>query len=219
VSKHNKLISTLAIGVAVLVLATGALAQSGSLALPWWKVSGGGTASSAGNFTLVGAVGQPEAGAMQGGNYGLTGGFWVNGDVASNPNTNVHIYLPMARQSSSTPTPTPDCGDDPKNNNGIPEKAVPLLVVNAPCKGTLLGSKTGDDYYKLNLGAGTVVSSMPLQLTSGSARTLLIEHPNNNKTDFHPVTMPYTLLADHTYYTLVRQVAGATDYILTVNTR
>jgi hypothetical protein len=43
----------------------------------WYKVAGGGGASTNGVYTLSGALGQPDAsGAMTGGNYSLTGGFW-----------------------------------------------------------------------------------------------------------------------------------------------
>jgi hypothetical protein len=52
-----------------------AVAQSYSI--DWYKISGGGGTSSNGQFTVAGTIGQPDAGgAMTGGNYSLTGGFW-----------------------------------------------------------------------------------------------------------------------------------------------
>jgi hypothetical protein len=43
----------------------------------WYKISGGGGTSSNGQFTVIGTIGQPDAGgAMSGGNFSLTGGFW-----------------------------------------------------------------------------------------------------------------------------------------------
>lgn len=70
-----------------------ALAQSGGdFDLSWWTVDGGGgTASSGESYTLVGTVGQPDAGTLSGGNYTLAGGFWNA----------------IADQPASTPTPTP----------------------------------------------------------------------------------------------------------------
>ena len=45
--------------------------------LDWHKISGGGGASSNGQYSVSGTIGQPDAGgAMSGGNYSLTGGFW-----------------------------------------------------------------------------------------------------------------------------------------------
>jgi hypothetical protein len=43
----------------------------------WYKISGGGGTSSGGQYSVSGTIGQPDAsGAMSGGNYFLTGGFW-----------------------------------------------------------------------------------------------------------------------------------------------
>jgi hypothetical protein len=43
----------------------------------WFKIAGGGGASSNGVYALSATIGQPDAsGAMTGGNYSLTGGFW-----------------------------------------------------------------------------------------------------------------------------------------------
>lgn len=43
----------------------------------WYKIAGGGGTSTNGVYTLSGTLGQPDAsGAMTGGNYSLTGGFW-----------------------------------------------------------------------------------------------------------------------------------------------
>jgi hypothetical protein len=45
--------------------------------LDWYKIAGGGGASSSGQYSVSGTIGQPDAsGAMSGGNYSLTGGFW-----------------------------------------------------------------------------------------------------------------------------------------------
>jgi len=42
---------------------------------------GGGGTSGGGDFTLTGIIGQPEAGAMSGGDYELLGGFWPGGPL------------------------------------------------------------------------------------------------------------------------------------------
>jgi hypothetical protein len=51
--------------------------------LDWSKISGGGGTSTGGPmigsnqlYSVTGTIGQPDAGAMNGGNYSLTGGFW-----------------------------------------------------------------------------------------------------------------------------------------------
>ncbi|HEV2318939.1 MAG TPA: hypothetical protein VGV18_04270 [Verrucomicrobiae bacterium] len=61
---------------AVLFLAFAASAQSYSI--NWYKIAGGGGASSGGQYSLSGTIGQPDAStAMTGGNYSLSGGFWA----------------------------------------------------------------------------------------------------------------------------------------------
>jgi len=45
--------------------------------LSWHTVDGGGVMrSTGGDFELSGTIGQPDAGAMSGGDFTLTGGFW-----------------------------------------------------------------------------------------------------------------------------------------------
>jgi len=60
---------------AILVLALWpAIAQPN---IDWYKISGGGGTSTGGTYQVSGTIGQPDAsGAMTGGNYSLTGGFW-----------------------------------------------------------------------------------------------------------------------------------------------
>ena len=60
----------------VSVLRLPAFAQSYSI--DWYKVAGGGGASTGATYQVTGTIGQPEAsGAMSGGSYSLTGGFWA----------------------------------------------------------------------------------------------------------------------------------------------
>src|SRR6476646_115689 len=50
----------------------------GGFDLSWNTVDGGGgTFSTGGIYSVGGTVGQPDAGQMSGGIYGLTGGFWT----------------------------------------------------------------------------------------------------------------------------------------------
>lgn len=48
-----------------------------SYSIGWYKIAGGGGASTNGPYSLTGTIGQTDAGvAMAGGNYSVTGGFW-----------------------------------------------------------------------------------------------------------------------------------------------
>ena len=57
--------------------------------IDWFTLDGGGGASTGGVYAVSGTLGQPDAGTpMAGGNYSLTGGFWV---------------LPIAVQTTNAP--------------------------------------------------------------------------------------------------------------------
>jgi len=54
------------------------IASAQPYSIDWYKVSGGGGTSINSPYSVSGTVGQPEAGgAMTGGSYSLTGGFWA----------------------------------------------------------------------------------------------------------------------------------------------
>ena len=52
--------------------------------IDWYRIGGGG-ASAGGQYSLSGAIGQPDAGAMGGGRYSLSGGFLSIGPTAPTP--------------------------------------------------------------------------------------------------------------------------------------
>ena len=90
----RKRIRTTLILAGVLVLlavgAAGARAQTGGgYDLTWWTVDGGGGTLSGGGYTLMGTVGQADAGpALAGGGYALEGGFWAGA-------ARYRVYLPL----------------------------------------------------------------------------------------------------------------------------
>ena len=48
----------------------------GQYSLDWSTIDGGGGTSTGGVYAVTGTIGQPDAGAMSGGNFTLEGGFW-----------------------------------------------------------------------------------------------------------------------------------------------
>jgi hypothetical protein len=74
-----------------LCAATSSQAQTGSYDLSWFTVDSSGYAMSAGGgYELGGMAGQPDAGALSGDGYTLTGGF---GEGA--PSEPHRVYLPV----------------------------------------------------------------------------------------------------------------------------
>ena len=63
-------------GMAGLFILAGASGAFGQFSIDWHTVDGGGGISEGGGFTVQGTIGQPDAGAMAGGDYLLAGGFW-----------------------------------------------------------------------------------------------------------------------------------------------
>jgi hypothetical protein len=52
-------------------------AQERAFTLPWSVIGSGGMGGSAGSYTIHSTLGQPVAGAVDGGAYHLTSGFWT----------------------------------------------------------------------------------------------------------------------------------------------
>jgi hypothetical protein len=64
--------------VLVLLLGAGVTAARAQFDVSWFTIDGGGGMfSTGGGYALGGTIGQPDAGAMSGGGFALTGGFWV----------------------------------------------------------------------------------------------------------------------------------------------
>lgn len=92
--KRWPLISLLLVLLLLSGLTVGVFAQSTGFTLPWWTVDAGGGTFSGGTYTLMGTVGQPDAGPpLTGGNYTLTGGFWVGAPTTAS--SGYTIYLPL----------------------------------------------------------------------------------------------------------------------------
>ena len=69
-----------------LVLLLGQTASAQSYAIDWFKIAGGGGTSTGGSFSISGTIGQHEAsGALTGGNYSVTGGYWALVNVVQTP--------------------------------------------------------------------------------------------------------------------------------------
>lgn len=71
-------------GTALLICCAAPTLFGQSVVIDWFTLEGGGTSTS-GGYALSGSIGQPDAGRMSGGNYGLQGGFWSVGAALQGP--------------------------------------------------------------------------------------------------------------------------------------
>jgi hypothetical protein len=136
--------------LALVVSATRAEAQSYSI--PWYKVTGGGGTSSNGLYTVSGTIGQPDAGAMSGGNYSLTGGFWALYAVQT-PGAPLLTIFHTATNTAVVFWPSPSTGWNLQQNTnlGTTNWVTPLETVND--NGTnrfiIVNPPTGNRFYRL----------------------------------------------------------------------
>jgi len=92
-----------------LLLFLGLLISASSFAqqysIDWYKIAGGGGTSTGGpmigtNYSVSGTIGQPDAiGAMSGGNYSVTGGFWSLIQVVQTPGAPLLIITHVGNQA------------------------------------------------------------------------------------------------------------------------
>jgi hypothetical protein len=84
---------TIALILALLIVPAIALAQSdGDYDLTWSTIDGGGGASSGGEYTLRGTIGQADAGTLSAGDLTLVGGFWAGAPPGAGTYS---VYLPL----------------------------------------------------------------------------------------------------------------------------
>jgi len=71
-----------------------------SYSVDWYKIAGGGGTSTNAQYVVSGTIGQPDAsGAMSGGNYSVTGGFWSFINVVQTPGTPLLIITHVGNQA------------------------------------------------------------------------------------------------------------------------
>jgi hypothetical protein len=142
-----------AIWLSLLLLANeGAHAQT-SYSVDWWKIAGGGGASTGGVYSASGTIGQPDAGQASGGNFTVVSGFW--GIVAVVQTTNAP-FLSIARTATNTIVVwwlSPSTGWSPQQNSSLDTTnwTTPPETVsdNGTNKFILIAPPTGNRFYRL----------------------------------------------------------------------
>jgi hypothetical protein len=87
----KRLILLSPIVLAALIVSIAVAQSSVGYDLTWSTINGGGGSSSGSGYALDGTLGQFDAGALSGGGYTVSGGFWYG------PSATAHfeIYLPV----------------------------------------------------------------------------------------------------------------------------
>ena len=78
--------------------------------IDWSTVDGGGGTSTGGVYSVSGTIGQPDAGAMSGGNYMLAGGFWGLIAAVQTPGAPLLTILRTTTNTVAVSWPSPSTG-------------------------------------------------------------------------------------------------------------
>ena len=140
------------IGLAALfALVVSASAQSYSI--DWYTTDGGGGTSTGGVYSVSGTIGQPDAsGAMTGGNYSMTGGFWslfavqtagapgLNIKLTTTNTAMVYWLSPSTGYNLQVNTNLATANWVPPTESVTDNGTIKYIIVNPP---------TGNGYYRL----------------------------------------------------------------------
>ena len=127
-----------------------ALAQSYSI--DWYKISGGGGTSTNGLYSVTGTIGQPDAsGAMTGGGFSLTGGFWSLYSVQTPGAPSLRIFF--TNNTAVVAWPAPSTGFTLHVNTNLATTnwvaAGGTVNVVGSENQVVLAPPTGNRYYRL----------------------------------------------------------------------
>jgi hypothetical protein len=119
----------------------------------WFKVAGGGRASTGATYSVSGTIGQHEAGGpMAGGNFTLTGGFWVL-HATQTPGAPILSIKFTSVNTAQVYWPSPSAGYSLQVNTNLvsPNWVTPAESVqdNGTIKFIIVNPLTGDRFYRL----------------------------------------------------------------------
>ena len=211
------------VGLALLLLAAGALAQTGGgFDLSWSTVDGGGGASS-GGFSLEGTIGQPDAGTLSGGGFTLQGGFWP---AADSPPTATATSTPTATATPvPTSTPTPTATSTPTRTSTPSSTPSPTAAPNpctSPTRVSVQAVPNGDGRLRVevSVGAGNELRRIEFRTEANTVGNALVNAPAPGPGLDRDTPPPFSvtgLAPSSTYLFFVRRAGpGATTLPFTV---
>jgi hypothetical protein len=136
----------------VLAILGFALAMRAQYSINWWTIDGGGGTSTGGVYTVTGTIGQPDAGALTGGNFSLVGGFWSH--VAAVPTPGAPL-LTIFRTTTNTVVvswPSPSTGFALQQTLSLSPTnwtAAPAPADNGTVKYITINPPVGSTYFRL----------------------------------------------------------------------
>ncbi len=124
-------------------------ARAQSYSIDWSTIDGGGGTSTGGTYSVSGTIGQPDAsGALSGGNYSITGGFWALIQVVQTPGAPT-LYISRASNVTTVYWQNVSGWNLIQNGN----LATPVASWSASSSPTLTG---GSNYLSITNPVGNV---------------------------------------------------------------
>jgi hypothetical protein len=119
----------------------------------WYKIAGGGGTSTGGVYAVNGTIGQPDAsGAMTGGNYSLTGGFWALISIVQTPGAPL-LTITHSGNSVTVSWPSPSIGWTLQQNSDLTTTSWSTsggISDNGTIKSITIISPTGNLFFRLH---------------------------------------------------------------------
>ena len=123
--------------------------------LDWQTIDGGGGTSTGGVYSVTGTIGQPDAGAMSGGNYTLQGGFWGIIAAVQEPGAPLLTIFHTTTNTVvvSWPSPSTDWTLQ-QNTNSVSSvnwsNVTATIQDDGTTKTLIVNPPTGNRFYRLN---------------------------------------------------------------------
>lgn len=143
-------------GAGLLSLLAWVAVAHAQLAVPWHTVDGGGGTSTGGVFRVSGSIGQPDAGAMSGGTFGVAGGFWSIVVAVQTPEAPPLSVFRTATNTVVVAWPLPAEGWVLEATNALPSLPVawpqipPPYQINGPNLQFVEPAPVGKKFYRLH---------------------------------------------------------------------
>jgi len=119
----------------------------------WYKIAGGGGTSTGGVYAVNGTIGQPDAsGAITGGNYSLTGGFWALISIVQTPGAPL-LTITHSGNSVTVSWPSPSIGWTLQQNSDLTTTSWSTsggISDNGTIKSITIISPTGNLFFRLH---------------------------------------------------------------------
>ena len=149
-SKTSRSLVALFLSTLLFQLST-AFVHAQSYSVDWYKVAGGGGTSTGGTFTVSGTIGQHDAGgAMSGGNYSVTGGFWALINVVQTPG------LPNLVIVRNAPNSVKVLWLDPATNSYTLQQNANLATTNWITSGFTISNASGTNSITITPPVGNL---------------------------------------------------------------